>query len=233
VNKPIKIALCLSGEPRNSMVCFPYIMESFFYDNINYQTDIYIHTFKGFRALGLYRSKKHSIEITNEFEIYKQFCRENKFNFTELRQTPFYNTVLMYYGIHRCFNLIEGDYDYYIRCRPDLMFETRLDLDYIINHLKSNKKDIWVPHSYDIPNWETLANDQLAIGTYKAMKIYSETIIHLPELINQTKTFYPEVLLKKHLDNNNLQLDYGPSNLRLVRDKFFITHPSINNQFEY
>jgi hypothetical protein len=36
--KKIKIALCLSGEPRSSMFCFPYIYESFINLGPQYQS---------------------------------------------------------------------------------------------------------------------------------------------------------------------------------------------------
>ena len=39
-----KIALCLSGEPRSSMFCFPYIYESFLDLGFEYEVDVYIHS---------------------------------------------------------------------------------------------------------------------------------------------------------------------------------------------
>ena len=43
IGKKTKIALCLSGEPRSSMFCFPYIYESFIDLGDKYEIDIYIH----------------------------------------------------------------------------------------------------------------------------------------------------------------------------------------------
>ena len=57
MNKKIKIALCISGEPRSTMASFPYIYETFLLDNPIYQTDVYLHSLKGFRALPLYKPK--------------------------------------------------------------------------------------------------------------------------------------------------------------------------------
>ena len=52
----IKIALCISGEPRDSMVSFSFIYESFLRPYPNLDIDVYVHSFKPYRALeGLLR----------------------------------------------------------------------------------------------------------------------------------------------------------------------------------
>jgi hypothetical protein len=57
--KPLKIALCLSGEPRSSMFCFPYIYESFINLGPQYEVDVYIVG----RILELYLYNPKSIKI--------------------------------------------------------------------------------------------------------------------------------------------------------------------------
>jgi hypothetical protein len=42
-NKKPKIALCLSGEPRNDIATFPYIYNSFLTFS-QYEVDVYIHS---------------------------------------------------------------------------------------------------------------------------------------------------------------------------------------------
>ena len=64
--KKIRVALCLSGEPRSSMASFPYIYEAFLKDNDTYDIDVYSHSWKGFRALDLYKPKNSQIESINE-----------------------------------------------------------------------------------------------------------------------------------------------------------------------
>ena len=52
----MKIALCLSGKPRSSMFCYPYIYDAFM--NNEHQVDVFIHSWNECRALDLYRPKK-------------------------------------------------------------------------------------------------------------------------------------------------------------------------------
>ena len=70
--KKIKVALCLSGEPRNSMFSFPYIYESLVKLGHMYEVDIYIHSWKDFRALPLYNPKKYSIDWVEGGELLKE-----------------------------------------------------------------------------------------------------------------------------------------------------------------
>ena len=118
--KKIKIALCLSGEPRSSMFCFPYIYETFLKPNDFFETDVYLYSFKGFRAVPLYNPKDIIINNDNETEIFKSwFNQKNQFdkevrdkfkNSTDpvsLHSDPLKNLFLMFYGINNCMNLIK------------------------------------------------------------------------------------------------------------------------------
>jgi hypothetical protein len=69
--KPLKIALCLSGEPRSSMFCFPYIYESFINLGPQYEVDVYIHSWKNFRALPLYNPKSIKIEPNKTQQVFR------------------------------------------------------------------------------------------------------------------------------------------------------------------
>jgi len=229
IGKKIKIALCLSGEPRNSMFCFPYISESFLVNYPQFEIDTYIHTFKNYRAINLYNPVKLEIEYKDENKIYKSYTSKYGINFVDLHNTPFRNTFLMHYGIDKCFELTsEVKYDYYIRCRPDIMFHSRLDLNYIISSLEDENKDIWIPHSYDNSYWKHIINDQLAVGNFKAIKAYSNTVYNLKELVDQVKSYYPEELLLTQLKNNNIKIKYGYTHYSLLRKIMLITHPEVN-----
>lgn len=229
-----KIALCISGEPRNSMVCFPYIYESFIASNPQYDIDVYIHSFKPFRAIPLYNPKNVLIESIDEFEVYKHYLNQFNFDLIDSHSTPFKNTILMHYGISKCFNLTKDiKYDYYIRCRPDIKFNSLLDLEYIIKSLEVNKNDIWVPQNYNNTNWEISTNDQLAVCNFKSFKVYCEVINHLGELLTETNSYYPEGLLWAHLNKNSVKIEKGYVDAVLVRKVFFSTHPQKNNYFEY
>jgi hypothetical protein len=230
----IKVALCLSGEARSSMFCFPYIYESFLQKNDLYEVDVYIHSWKKFRALSLYEYKNHIIDYSSEDQIYSDYYKnfdnldEDLYPYVEnLHNLPIKNTILMYYGIGSCFELTkEKKYDFYIRCRLDILFNERFDLGYALQHLQITKKNIWVRHNYEIDKHRVPEiNDQFAICDYTAMKTYANTYFNLPELIQQTKSYIPEVLLYQHFINNNISIEKGIAEFSLVRKTNPITHP--------
>ena len=129
--KKIKVALCLSGEPRSSMFCFPYIFESFINLGSQYEVDVYIHSWKGFRALSLYKPKNFQIDnsidedkyfrnyvntLTSQLQPSKlllEYLKANKAYTTN--SSSLKNTILMFTSIQKSFNLIRDPYDIYIR----------------------------------------------------------------------------------------------------------------------
>lgn len=231
--KKTKIALCLSGEARSSMLSFPYIYESFINLNPEFEVDVFIHTWKDFRSSPLYNPKKLYIDYSSEDEIYMKYINEIE-NFEEdvklerdqFHLLPVKHTVLMHYGLKNVFELTKDQkYDYYIRCRLDILLKNKIDIFYILNKLKFENKDIWIPHSYNQPNWEFECNDQLAIGNYKGMSNYFNCFKNIPKLIHQTKSYLPEVLLGNHLKNCNLNIEWGQTDYVLVRKSFIQSHP--------
>tara|TARA_R110000796_G_scaffold241213_1_gene362537 strand:- start:419 stop:1147 length:729 start_codon:yes stop_codon:yes gene_type:complete len=234
MNGKIKVALCLSGETRSSMFCFPYIYESFLQKNDLYEVDIYIHSWKNFRALPLYDYKNHMIDYSSEDQIYLNYYKKFKdldkdlYPYVKnLHNLPIKNTILMYYGIGNCFELTkEKKYDFYIRCRLDVLFNEKFDLGYVLQHLQTTKKDIWVRHNYEIDKHRVPEiNDQFAICNYKAIKAYSNTYFNIPKLIQQTESYVPEGLLYQQLINNNITIERGIAEWSLVRKVNPITFP--------
>ena len=222
--KKLKIALCLSGEPRSSMYCFSYIYEALLQKNSLYDVDVYIHSWKTFRALPLYNPKNYQIDSTSEDLIYaKNISKlkklpENLQLTHESRYTlPIKNTILMYYGIQKSFELTKNEkYDFYIRCRLDIQFNNQFKLIDILHQLYNTKSDIWVKDEY-IPSSYKVINDQFAVCNYKAMEVYSNAYSCFDDLIKQTQNFYPEGLLYEHLKNNNIKVFKGLCDFHLVR----------------
>ena len=228
-NTKPKIALCISGEPRNTMQCFPYIYESILRPYLGYQVDVYIHTFKPYRTIKSYSPLKYKIESEDEYVIYDWYAQSIGLDIVKYHDTPFRNTVLMYYGIQQVYELTKDkEYDYYIRYRPDLMLYNSFDLSCILNNLKLNNKDMWVPHSYYGENWREVLNDQIAICNPKSFKIYANIIDNLKKLITQTQSFYPEGILSAAINNHSLNVERGDMKMYLVRKSILKTHPIDN-----
>jgi hypothetical protein len=212
-----RIALCLSGEPRSTMASFSYIYESFLQENPNYEVEIYIHSWKGFRALELYKPKNYLISnidthlsfinFLNSLNFSSKKVIESLSSYTSLTHNihPLKNVFLMYSSIKECFSLIDKKYDLYIRCRPDLFLEGKINLVNLLPLFKSGI-DIITGTKYNPNLNQFLIDDQLAICNYKGFEIYSNTILNIEELISQSQSLSPEVLLETHLNNNNVKL---------------------------
>ena len=242
MDRKIKVALCLSGEPRSSMASFPYIYESFLTDNPIYETDVYLHSVKGFRALDIYQPKNYLIERIN-ISQYKQYFKDKLYNIIEeLPELEFaynYNTyadtlvnqLQMFSSIKKSFDLIKTSYDIYIRSRYDIMFKSKFSLPHILFEILDSKYDTFIPHQYEYKTLKNEYNDQIAVCNYKSMKIYSSLISNISDIIKQTKSLNSQEWLKYWLDINNIKtqqqfLDWG-----LIRQSNITTSNIYCNNF--
>lgn len=237
-NKKIKIALCLSGEPRSSMFCFPYIYESFIDIRPEYEVKTYIHFRKNFRALDLYNPIKifpDILGIKDDYlnKLFKQITlpRELKEsssfyeNYTS-RVNLVLNQILMVDGIHKCFNLIDPNDppDIVIRCRPDIYTDSKLPIYNIIQDILQSKYDIFIPskefqsvNSNHIKTIDKEFNDQIAIGNFQSMFYYSNMVNNLNFLINDSKEWKGERWLKSQLNYYNFKVNTFNLPINLVR----------------
>lgn len=239
----LKIALCLSGEPRSTMFCYPYIYENLIQ---KYSTDVYIHSWRPFRALDLYNPVKSSIEPEEEFlalEYFKSFPYPNKIKEfkNEVHEYSkssnlFLNCFKMLLSIEKCFKLIENPskYDAIIRCRLDVMFRYPGWFDNLLKNIVENKNDIIVP-------WGGLDpyqyGDTFAIGNSKSMGLYSQMMTNLPTIAESLEIWHGEHILGKTLEFHKLKVDANLSiPIQIVRHSNIITDgsPSFKtNKFKF
>jgi hypothetical protein len=213
-SKKPKIALALSGLIRNSYFCFPYIYDSFL--NQGYDVDVFIHTWNSSPVINLYRAKR--FEIENQEELLKSLIPQLAIDNTIKIEGNVFHNVAMYYSIKKCFDLIpQEEYDIVIRCRFDLMLQEKINLSKIVEGILEDKYDIFIPGR--IFNIGHLGyNDQLAVGSYSAMKYYSDCIFHLNEIVHTIKRWHPESFLKEWLNKSDLRIEQDDYLYRIVRD---------------
>jgi len=225
--KKINVAVCISGEPRSSMLCYPYIAESFINLDPNYyNVDVYLHTRKIYRAIFLYNPKGFMLDgVASD----KEFWDKNKVKLPkELNDNMIFfahytanssfleNQLLMLEGIVKSFELTSPktkEYDLYIRCRPDIITDTKISIDDFAKDIVFDKKyDILFPSKgilKDKSNNDargTEYNDQFSIGNYKSMMEYCNMSKNMNFLINKTKEFKVEKWLKEQLDSRNIKV---------------------------
>ena len=240
-----RIALCLSGEPRSSMFCFPYIYESLINLGPKYEVDVYIHSWKNFRALPLYNPKNYFIDWINEEKYYDQVILElmnNKhLNSPDVNQElkhivqntrnvgTLKNTLLMCLSMQKCFNLIKKPYDIYIKGRLDYYFTNKFDLVPFIKSIKNKKSDIILPE-IEVYNehdeyLRTLFDDKFAICNLEGAKYYFNIYNDIFNILPKVKLLNPHFLLKDYLNKSKLNVTTTEINsIDLVRSTRIITH---------
>jgi len=215
--KSPKIALCLSGLIRHSFFCFPYIYQNFL--NQGFDVDVFIHTWNESPTIQLYNPKKYQIQ--NQQQVIHNIKSQIDFGSIKIEgSVP--NNISMYYSIKKCFDLVPpSDYDIVIRCRFDLLLENNLDLKTIVSGISNKEYDIFIPgRIFNVGGY----NDQLAIGSYSAMKVYSDCIFYLNLLARKLKKWHPESFLRVWLDKNNLKIQQDDYDYRIVR----AVHPTFS-----
>jgi len=224
----MKIALCLSGEPRSTMASFPYIYESFLQPNPGYEVDVYVHSWKGFRALELYNPKRYLISSIDTHSYFINFLNNLHLSSKEIIQNlsshhslthnihPLKNVFLMYSSIQECFSLINEKYDLYVRCRLDLLLENKILFSNILSLFNSGV-DIVTSYKLNPSINKVQIDDQLAICNYKGFEVYSNTLLNLESLISQSHSLSPESILETHLNNNNIKIYNYQFNHHLIK----------------
>lgn len=207
----VNIALCLSGLIRNSFFCFPYIYNSFI--NSKFNTDIFIHTWNESPIIELYKPKM--IQIEDQTQVLNSILPTFKLIDTVKIQGRFLNNISMFYSIKKCSDMVSDDYDIIIRCRFDLLLQNKINLESIVTDILNKKYDIYIPNpEFNMGGY----NDQLAVGSLKAMKIYSDCYLNLAEIANNMNIWHPESILGKYINSKELTVYQDNYDYRIVRN---------------
>jgi hypothetical protein len=219
----MKIALCLSGHMRSFERTYPTL---YFYLLKNHDVDIFIHTwdklgfscqFKTDNMLNdtsekldqihnLYKPKSIIVESSSFVEELKRQGNEYA---PHLANEPKHvgHMAAMFYKIYAAnairkkYQLETGtEYDWVIRCRPDLLFSNEITLP-----LEKKPETIWLPQSSCSPGWY---NDQFAIGSSDDMDLYSSAFFDISEYFKSKNEFYPEKFMVWTLNKKNLKVDW-------------------------
>ena len=228
----MKIALCISGLPRNVKHCYPsinkYLIEP---NNIE---DIFIHTWvcKHKEDIGninikqiykksdttfiqkKYKPKGYIEEFLGNILFEPNFIKEETINDNDYtcKTKNIVGLQCMFYSIYKSFELITKYqekhnfiYDYVIRLRFDMIFFDSI----IINDLDSNAL-----HVFDNNNRDEYP-DEFAIGNYENMKKYSETWNNLQIILDSNAPYQNDTLLSQNIKNygipvQNLENIFNP-----------------------
>lgn len=176
INSSIRIALCLSGQPRSYKKAHEYIKRNLL---DQFSVDVYIHAW---RPTG---SKLFLFDDIQSLYRPIQFVMEDSLPETTNSDLMVPNAshpanfcTSMFYSIHRSDNYrirsetaSDKKYDFVIRSRFDLA------LNKVIDFGSLKKGIVYTSIDADVPN--PLLNDQFAIADPDTMAIYSSTFLFL------------------------------------------------------
>lgn len=195
-----------------------------FKNNIDY--DIYIHN-----TLNESEDKYNNITIPSDItqnnciikilseNININFDIDNKYN---ISQTKFNNTIKQWYKIYQIFQLVpENYYDYIIRIRSDLFILENINY---FNNLfqKLDHNTLYIPENNDIYDKKIFdeiglfpsINDQICIGSYNILKVYSTLYLNLQKY--EKLPIISEIILFQYLKDNNIKIERIKLNYKLL-----------------
>jgi hypothetical protein len=205
----VKIALLLSGFPRNFKYTFPYFKKYVLED---LHPDIFYFGYNDLASgtttddiLYRYKPKKYCIRKASseiDEEIWRAYgAREigNGVSFSAQHNSP-HRILSQYYNLLKVNELKtqaeeEGGfkYDCVIRARPDYFFYTNIEKDALLK-IKSNH--VYIPDVWDF----TGICDMFAYGDSPAIDKYCDIFSNVKRYILQDHcVFLPEALLKFHI----------------------------------
>ena len=244
----MKIALCISGQPRNVYRGIENILQ-----NMKFDFDVFAHawwdrksheiTFKKRLWNGVDDEVSDFVQndwvskMYDNFDVKKIVLEEQKqfdiLQIFEQRKLKFTNVFNVYSGLCSVFKCNElkkkyefennFKYDFVIRTRFDFGLSKSLDIDNYIDNVIHAPNDN--SHNYGF-------NDQFAIGSSHNMDIYSDVYNNIEYILNSHKSdiytanycdkpgnMGQEQLLQKHLENNNIKFLLTDFKNFLFRDK--------------
>lgn len=215
----MKIAVCLSGHLRKFEQTLPTLH---FYLLKNYDCDIFLSTWDKMGYACRYKTDQRQ-DITSQYlpqvehhlkpkkmvvedsNFVDELIRQGNEYAPHLRNEPKHvgHMASMFYKIYAAnelrkrYELETGtQYDWIVRCRPDLMFHANVSLP-----PAHKPKSVYLPKSQCSPGW---FNDQFAIASPSDMDLYSSFFFHMPEYFKARNEFYPEKFMDWSLRKKGL-----------------------------
>lgn len=230
----MRIALLLSGLTRSARLCFPNLQK---YLLSKHDVDIYIHTWDVSNVSLNGETHENEIEKSELLKLFnpKKIVVENYFDKRDSLNQKYFNypktegtydrSISMFYKIEECFNLVEGEYDFIIRSRMDLLLNEE------INFSSLDETSINIPRyqttrhtfikdglGYSIPPDSWGITDCFSIGSYEIMSKYSNSFSNLDKLcIEMGLNYHPEYITLKNLEIQNVSIHRFDLNYSLVR----------------
>lgn len=198
----LKIACCISGQPRSYKIGHEYIRKNLL---DVYDVDVFYHTWSNdttnFAEIEkLYKPKLFKVETPLSVpELY-----EKKFPRIPGPRFPAYFTVSAFCSIYTA-NFFKTQYELENNFVYDWV--VRIRFDYALNgqpdFLSLDNSKLYIPNCRMVPE-RNFGNDQFAISSSKNIDKYSNTYIYLDQFYSKGTTMIGEDMLRENLIFHNL-----------------------------
>lgn len=198
------------------------------YDNLKkyildyYDCDIFISTYETFGSKYSHIPDKVNVNLPiDKDDIINLYKPKDIIFLEDKEENSYYNKLYkgfnlgMFYSLQKC-NELKIKYEQENNFKYDLVIRSRFDL--LINSI--NYDEILLDslnHPYIGQIWSDGITDQFAISNSDIMNIYCNLINDKDILLKDKCQKHPEILLKKHLLNNNIKLNKINVDFSLLR----------------
>ena len=216
----MKVCICFYGLTRSLKYTYNSIKLNLLdiLEENDIQYDIYLHTYN-LEILTNPRSKEFNEKLDiEEYKILnpKEYIIDNqdefdkKFNYDIVKSygdtwldnyKSIYNLIRQLNSLKKVTYLINNKdtYDKYIYVRPDLLFKTKLNINYIKYLSKQNY--LFTPNW---GKWRGGINDRFAIGNYKSIIKYGNRINDIYDYMKMYGCLHSERLVKYIVQKHNI-----------------------------
>lgn len=214
----MKLALCLSGQPRSFEKAFNYINKNLL---TKFDVDVFFHSWKTTDV----DKQRHIYEKVND--LYKPIqgffdtslpASTNSDMIVPNASHPANFCTSMFYSIYRSndyrikHELKTGTkYDFVVRSRFDLALNKVIDFEQLESGVVYVSKDAEEP---------SLLNDQFAIADSSTMNVYASTFLYLRKIYNSGVLLCGHEMLQEHLTCSGVKVE-----------KIDIDHPFVDGNF--
>jgi len=210
----MKIALCLSGQPRNVPECYNSMIDNLIIPNSI--KDIFVFSWWRPEFENTINISKDVLNFIKEKFKPKKFMVENDLEkkwhpresiVSTAENDLFPRVFAMYYARYRC-NLLRKEYCAENNIQYDAIVFSRFD-NYFHNKININEFDLTAANSTadrNKPQDINHVNDLIIVGNEKAANVYAEIYNNLPLISSKITHFYGEAINGAWFKLNNISV---------------------------
>ncbi|CCD95804.1 conserved hypothetical protein [Bradyrhizobium sp. ORS 375] len=216
-----RVAICVSGQFRHSVHRTPeHHLRHLAGFLAGVDCDIYVHGWCNTSEAAIIHELQPKAWLFEPRPCFAAIAGRITVHEEKLKPGRDEGSLAMFYGMQRCFELIENtaDYDHIVRIRPDICCNSSLKelMFEISDHGDFLPDAVYVPRGFQSKG----LNDQFALGGHEVMRTYFRTFDFILENIDKL-AFNPEMVLLRNLLENGAQIALLDMPYALMRDEPF------------